>query len=249
MQEDERPTMQFPDQTRSPLQMNEIPDAPMTSFQTDAFQAPPGGSGMAQRTMVMNQPPPALAWLIVMAGHRTGHVFPINAEGSWIGRDAENDIVLDDSAMSRRHAKVWKENNSQSEERFYVQDLASANGTYVNDQNIVRAVLKDGDRVRVGETVFVFKTVEPAAKPAPKQAPIIIDDTTEAASQSASALKVEATEHCTNCGSALAPNAQFCYNCGTPVARTTTCPNGHSVQPFMKFCPVCGAVLRETDAT
>ncbi len=248
MQEDERPTMQFQDQTRSPLQMNEIPDEPRTSFQTDAFQAPAGG-GMAQRTTLMHQPPPALAWLIVMSGHRTGHVFPINAEGSWIGRDAENDIVLDDSAMSGRHAKVWKENNSQNDMRFYVQDLASTNGTYVNDQNVVRAVLKDGDRVRAGETVFVFKTVEPAAKPAPKQAPIIIDDTIEAASQPVAPAMSETTEHCTNCGSALAPNAQFCYNCGTPVARATTCPNGHSVQSFMKFCPVCGATLRETDAT
>lgn len=228
--------------------MNEVPDVPMTSFQTDAFQAPAAGSGMAQRTMVMNQPPPALAWLIVMSGHRTGHVFPINAEGSWIGRDAENDIVLDDTAMSRRHAKVWKENNSQNEARFYVQDLASSNGTFVNDQNIVRAVLKDGDRVRVGETGFVFKTVEPSAKPTPKQAPIIIDDTTEAPPPFASNAMGETTEHCTNCGSPLAANAQFCYNCGTPVARAASCPNGHPVQPFMKFCPVCAAKLKDTDA-
>lgn len=62
------------------------------------------------------------------------------------GRDPEADIFLDNPGVSRQHAKFEK-----TPEGFFVEDLASANGTFVNDQPIRRTLLKNRDVVRVGK--------------------------------------------------------------------------------------------------
>lgn len=198
-----------------------------------SFEAPSSGGGQHQ-TMIMGKPPPALAWLVVMSGFRTGKLFPLDPSGTVIGRDAQNDIVLDDEAASRQHAKLRKETEQGSNvEQFYIYDLASANGTLVNDKKVVREALKDGDRVRIGETLLVFKTIENAAKPKETEGP-------EKVEQKAVAEKPVARA-CSNCGTALLRGAKFCYNCGTPAAEFKACGNcGQQVEPEMKFCPNCG---------
>jgi hypothetical protein len=56
-------------------------------------------------------------------------------------------VTVHDSCMSRDHALL-----ETGPEGLVVQDLGSSNGTYVNDRRVQRAVLHDGDRLRVGET-------------------------------------------------------------------------------------------------
>jgi pSer/pThr/pTyr-binding forkhead associated (FHA) protein len=69
------------------------------------------------------------------------------SKGSLVaGRDPEADIFLDNPGVSRQHAKFEK-----TAEGFFVEDLASANGTFVNDQPIRRTLLKNRDVVRVGK--------------------------------------------------------------------------------------------------
>jgi ABC-type multidrug transport system ATPase subunit/pSer/pThr/pTyr-binding forkhead associated (FHA) protein len=68
-----------------------------------------------------------------------------------IGRDAANDIVLDDLAVSRRHAEVREVAGG-----FEVADLGSRNGTYLNGRQVSRALLHPGDLVSVGKHQFVF---------------------------------------------------------------------------------------------
>ncbi|MCA9797111.1 MAG: FHA domain-containing protein, partial [Candidatus Eremiobacteraeota bacterium] len=67
-----------------------------------------------------------------------------------IGRE-EGDVVLEgDSAASRLHAQITPEN-----EMFYIEDLGSTNGTWVNRHKITRRVeLHRGDLVQIGETSF-----------------------------------------------------------------------------------------------
>jgi len=69
-----------------------------------------------------------------------------------IGRSADNDIVLDDPAVSSEHAKVKFENG-----KFVLYDLASTNGTYVNGNKITREELKDGDTVTFARVQMTFK--------------------------------------------------------------------------------------------
>lgn len=80
----------------------------------------------------------------------------MKASGSSLGREVENDLVVDDEAVSRFHARVFAE-SELGRLRFYIQDLASANGTFVNGERVAREELHDDDRVVVGDTHFVFK--------------------------------------------------------------------------------------------
>lgn len=80
-----------------------------------------------------------------------------------IGRGADSDLVLDDSQVSRRHARVAP----LSEGAALVEDLGSANGTYVNgDQLYGPARLDPGDELLLGVTVIQARTdAQVAARP------------------------------------------------------------------------------------
>ena len=68
-----------------------------------------------------------------------------------IGRDADNDIVLDAPVVSRYHAQL-----ERIGQRFKITDLKSSNGTFVNDQRIEDEVwLKPDDTIRIGSARFV----------------------------------------------------------------------------------------------
>jgi len=71
-----------------------------------------------------------------------------------IGRGADNHIVLDGDSVSRRHAHVERMGGN-----WLMVDDGSTNGTYVNDEPITPgAVLANGDRVKVGPTIFKYLT-------------------------------------------------------------------------------------------
>ncbi|MFH0953382.1 MAG: FHA domain-containing protein [Verrucomicrobiota bacterium] len=69
-----------------------------------------------------------------------------------IGRSPEADVVVLDEKASRIHCgiRLW-------DGEFYIKDLKSRNGTYVNDQMIEVAKLKPGDRMRVGSMLLSFE--------------------------------------------------------------------------------------------
>jgi len=70
-----------------------------------------------------------------------------------LGRSAGNELVLEDDRVSRRHALV----HAQGENEFWLVDHGSRNGTYLNDRRVQQPVrLRDGDRLRVGGSVFTF---------------------------------------------------------------------------------------------
>ncbi len=69
-----------------------------------------------------------------------------------IGRGADNDIVLpDDMRASRRHAAVSEQN-----QEWVLEDLGSRNGTYLNDKSVKVHPLRHGDRIKVGNSRFLF---------------------------------------------------------------------------------------------
>jgi hypothetical protein len=69
-----------------------------------------------------------------------------------VGRTPENQVVVPTREVSRRHASV-----ELTAEGYALTDLDSGNGTYVNDERITRCLLKEGDRVRFGDVVLVFR--------------------------------------------------------------------------------------------
>jgi hypothetical protein len=104
---------------------------------------------------------PSFAWLVVVKGRREGVIHNVNKGETMIGRDAENEIALEDDYCSRRHAKIKLEPDPESDNQpaYFIYDLATPNGTFVNGEQILRTRLVDGVKVQIGETVMVFKKV------------------------------------------------------------------------------------------
>jgi diguanylate cyclase (GGDEF)-like protein len=69
-----------------------------------------------------------------------------------VGRDAEADLVISRSSVSRQHSKLMLD----AEGQWHVEDLGSTNGTFVNEERITKRRLIDGDQVRFGDAIFKF---------------------------------------------------------------------------------------------
>ena len=82
----------------------------------------------------------------------------IFTSGATIGRHHDNTVVLHDPSLSRFHARIDYQNG-----KFYLQDLSSSNGVFVNDAKIRRREIKDFDRIALGETMLLFRAGAPVA--------------------------------------------------------------------------------------
>jgi pSer/pThr/pTyr-binding forkhead associated (FHA) protein len=93
-----------------------------------------------------------MAFLELVKGYAPGIRFELEGERATIGRSAECEVAIDVPAVSRRHAAISIENG-----RFYIEDLQSRNGTFLNDQRILqRSPLHDGDQVLICDQEFRF---------------------------------------------------------------------------------------------
>src|SRR5215467_6097762 len=69
-----------------------------------------------------------------------------------IGRLPDNNLQIDNLAVSGHHAKIyWNDGH------FVVEDLGSLNGTYVNNKRVGKATLIHGDQMLIGKHVVEFK--------------------------------------------------------------------------------------------
>ena len=91
------------------------------------------------------------ACLVVISGAPLGARIMLGIEGTVIGRDAGCDFQIDQRSVSRRHCRVVLEQGC-----YWIEDLGSTNGTFVNDQPVERVPLRDGDHVRVSDTTLKF---------------------------------------------------------------------------------------------
>jgi pSer/pThr/pTyr-binding forkhead associated (FHA) protein len=125
-----------------------------------SYNAPVGQPG-ANKTMRLRQEPPSFAWLVLIDGIHAGHIFRLRPDSTVVGRDpASCDVVLDDPAVSRQHVKIRVDVDDEDRKVFVIHDLATENGTQVNDEDIFKHTLTDGDRILIGQSRLVFKQVE-----------------------------------------------------------------------------------------
>ncbi|MFD9124404.1 FHA domain-containing protein [Kitasatospora sp. NPDC059571] len=77
-------------------------------------------------------------------------VRPLPARVVRIGRSLENDLVVEDLSVSRRHAEL----RARPDGRYEIADVGSHNGTYLNGQPILQALVGPGDLIGIGHSVF-----------------------------------------------------------------------------------------------
>ena len=91
------------------------------------------------------------ALIIRQGGNRVGESFPLESDRMTVGRRPDSDVFLDDVTVSRDHALVVKRGGD-----FYLDDLGSLNGTYVNRRRIESHKLADGDELQIGKYKLTF---------------------------------------------------------------------------------------------
>jgi two-component system cell cycle response regulator len=89
--------------------------------------------------------------LVIISGADMGRRIDLTHEEVSIGRSDQCTVSVNSDLVSRRHAVV-----NRVLGHYIVVDLKSTNGTFVNDQRIDRAELKDGDLLRTGKTVLKY---------------------------------------------------------------------------------------------
>lgn len=115
-----------------------------------------GGAAVGRKTVLLSEKrkPPVVGWFVAMSGDQKGEDFRVRDGQNTIGSGPENDIVIHDSTVSSKHASIRYRDN-----KFFVTDLDSTNGTHLNDgqDSIAREELKDNDLLRVGDVSLKFK--------------------------------------------------------------------------------------------
>ncbi|MEE2781698.1 MAG: ATP-binding protein [Planctomycetota bacterium] len=87
----------------------------------------------------------------VIQGRDRGTRFELEKPVLSIGRDVRNDIRLQDTEISRRHAEIRR-----TDDGFAVHDLGSSNGTFVNGSAISAHTLRSGDQLLLGRTLMLY---------------------------------------------------------------------------------------------
>lgn len=72
------------------------------------------------------------------------------------GRTSKNQIQIDDLAVSNEHARLLKENDSKGNSIYFLEDLGSTNGSFVNEKQVKKQQLHHKDSLRIGWNFFTF---------------------------------------------------------------------------------------------
>ncbi len=91
--------------------------------------------------------------LVVIHGLHLGKKHELSQDPVILGRSRKADIRLDQDGVSRHHAEIYRSDSAN-----WVRDLDSTNGTFVNGHPVEECELRDGDQLRVGDTILKFLT-------------------------------------------------------------------------------------------
>jgi hypothetical protein len=120
-----------------------------------AAQAASGGNASKSQELAPTPATPPSPPLPPFLVRSDGAELRLDSEELHLGRAPTNHVVVNDGRVSRRHALLKREGK-----HYVLEDVGTANGTYVNNQRIQRHILAEGDVIRLGQTVFTYR--EPA---------------------------------------------------------------------------------------
>jgi len=125
---------------------------------TDKTGSPPSSNtdqtevltGLGQKPLILKK-----ACFVVNKGRDAGKEIVIQQPHISIGTLAENDVVLTDATVSRRHAVIEEKQN-----QYVLRDLDSTNGTFLDDVRVREAYLSPRSVIRLGQTEMIFSPLE-----------------------------------------------------------------------------------------
>ncbi len=95
--------------------------------------------------------------LIILKGQALGQTLPINQEQTVIGRGTMCDVILRDEVASRQHAEIFTLEAEPGCYEYYLKDLNSTNGTFLNGARLKDdQLLQDGDKIKIGAHLLRF---------------------------------------------------------------------------------------------
>ena len=78
-----------------------------------------------------------------------------------LGRTLDADVRINDTGVSRQHAKIVAQRNEKRKiTEYIINDLDSHNGTFINGRRVRREVLDNGDKITIGETILRFDLLD-----------------------------------------------------------------------------------------
>jgi pSer/pThr/pTyr-binding forkhead associated (FHA) protein len=106
---------------------------------------------LPRKVVVREIPIESRAYLKISGLGQGDRIIELEERELVIGRGPECRIQLPASTVSRKHAQIFFRN-----EEYHIEDLGSANGTYVNGIKIVKCVLRNKDQIDIGEARMLF---------------------------------------------------------------------------------------------
>ena len=99
--------------------------------------------------------------LVFLSGELIAVPIPLEREEVILGRALEADVRVNDSLVSRRHARINKRYNQETNQlEFILTDFGSRNGTLVNGQRVREEILQNGDKITIGEHILRFDLLD-----------------------------------------------------------------------------------------
>jgi diguanylate cyclase (GGDEF)-like protein len=99
--------------------------------------------------------------LVFLTGDLIAVPIPLDREEVILGRALEAGVRINDTKVSRQHARIdTVAADSSAKPAYILSDLSSRNGTYVNGQKIEKAVLQNGDKIMIGEHILRFDLLD-----------------------------------------------------------------------------------------
>jgi Tol biopolymer transport system component len=172
-----------------------------------------------------------IGWLEGLTGSVKGLRLEMKGDSFLIGRGTTADVQVQDSMVSREHARI-----SYNGKQLMLEDLGSKYGTYLNGDQVKTATLKNGDRIRFGSSLFhlhVPKSLSLQSESIQDDIATVMASEDDIATELASLDQIAAVidnaeesreektpdglrDRCAHCNAPLGPDEKFCGECGAP---------------------------------
>ena len=99
--------------------------------------------------------------LVFLSGDLLAVPIPLERDEVVLGRALDADVRINDTKVSRRHARINIERSAENDDVVYrLTDLKARNGTFLNGQNVESEILQNGDKITVGEHILRFELLD-----------------------------------------------------------------------------------------